>query len=206
MSKTFTVRRALSAGIAAFAALTFAACSDNAGDEGGHDMDSTESESAADADADADADFNDADVTFAQMMIPHHEQAVDMAELAASQAADAEVIALAGEIAAAQQPEIDQMTALLETWGQPVEMEGHGSMSMGGMATEEQMAELEAAQGADFDRLFVELMIVHHEGAVAMAEEHHAEGRNAEAAALAGAIIETQTTEIATLQEIQARL
>jgi uncharacterized protein (DUF305 family) len=198
MSKTFTVRRALSAGIAAFAALTFAACSDNSGDEGGHDMDSTESESAA--------DFNDADVTFAQMMIPHHEQAVDMAELAATQAADAEVIALAGEIAAAQQPEIDQMTALLEAWGQPVEMEGHGGMSMGGMATEEQMAELEAAQGADFDRLFVELMIVHHEGAVAMAEEHHAEGRNAEAAALAGAIIETQTAEIATLQEIQARL
>jgi uncharacterized protein (DUF305 family) len=198
MSKTFTVRRALAAGIAAFAALTFAACSDNAGDEGGHDMDSTESESAT--------DFNDADVTFAQMMIPHHEQAVDMAELAATQAADAEVIALAGEIAAAQQPEIDQMTALLEAWGQPVEMEGHGGMSMGGMATEEQMAELEAAQGADFDRLFVELMIVHHEGAVAMAEEHHAEGRNAEAAALAGAIIETQTAEIATLQEIQARL
>jgi uncharacterized protein (DUF305 family) len=202
MSKTFTVRRrALPAGIAAFAALTFAAaCSDETGDEGGHDMDSMESASATDA------EFNDADVTFAQMMIPHHEQAVDMAELAQSQAADAEVIALAEEIAAAQQPEIDQMTTLLEAWGQPLEMEGHEGMSMGGMATEEQMGELEAAQGADFDRLFVELMIVHHEGAIAMAEEHHAEGQNAEASELASAIIETQTAEIATLQEIQARL
>ena len=200
MSKTFTVRRALSAGIAAFAALSIAACSDG-GDEGGHDMESMDSESES-----AEADFNDADVTFLQMMIPHHEQAVDMAELAQTQAADPEVIDLAGQIAAAQQPEIDQMTALLEEWGQPVEMEGHDGMSMGGMATEEQMAELETAQGADFDKLFVDLMIAHHEGAVTMAEEHHAEGQNADAAAIADAVIETQTAEIATLQEIKARL
>ncbi|MFC3493375.1 DUF305 domain-containing protein [Glycomyces rhizosphaerae] len=200
MSKTFTARRALSAGIAAFAALVFAAaCSDDSGEEG-NDMDSMESESATDA------EFNDADVTFAQMMIPHHEQAVDMAELAQGQAADAEVIALADEIAAAQQPEIDQMTALLEEWGQPLEMEGHEGMSMGGMATEEQMTELGAAQGADFDKLFVELMIAHHEGAITMAEEHHAEGQNADAAAIATAVIDAQTAEIATLQEIQARL
>jgi uncharacterized protein (DUF305 family) len=200
MSKTFTVRRALSAGIAAFAALSISACSDS-GDEGGHDMDSMGSESES-----AEADFNDADVTFLQMMIPHHEQAVDMAELAQSQAADPEVIDLAGQIAAAQQPEIDEMTGLLEEWGEPTEMEGHGDMSMGGMATEEQMAELQAAQGVDFDKLFVELMIAHHEGAVTMAEEHHAEGQNADASAIADAVIETQTAEIATLQEIQARL
>ncbi|MEU5156115.1 DUF305 domain-containing protein [Glycomyces sp. NPDC021274] len=200
MSKTFTVRRALSAGIAAFAALSIAACSDS-GDEGGHDMDSMNSESES-----TEAEFNDADITFLQMMIPHHEQAIEMADLAQSQAADAEVIELAGQIAAAQQPEIDEMTGLLEEWGEPTEMEGHEGMSMGGMATEEQMAELQAAQGADFDRLFVELMIAHHEGAVTMAEEHHAEGQNADAAAIADAVIETQTAEIATLQEIQARL
>ncbi|MFC3495794.1 DUF305 domain-containing protein [Glycomyces rhizosphaerae] len=198
MSKTFTVRRALSAGIAAFAALSIAACSDG-GDEGGHDMDSMESEST-------EADFNDADVTFLQMMIPHHEQAVDMAALAQEHATDAEVVDLAGQIAAAQQPEIDEMTGLLEAWGEPAEMEGHEGMSMGGMATEEQMTELGAAQGADFDKLFVELMIAHHEGAVTMAEEHHAEGQNADASAIADAVIETQTAEIATLQEIQARL
>ncbi|WP_240192336.1 DUF305 domain-containing protein [Glycomyces sp. YM15] len=195
MSKTFTVRRALSAGIAAFAALTFAACSDG-GDEGGD----------APASASAEADFNDADVTFFQMMIPHHEQAVEMAELAQSQAADPEVVELAAQIAAAQQPEIDEMTGLLEEWGEPTAMEGHDGMSMGGIATDDQMAELQAAQGADFDRLFVELMIVHHEGAVVMAEEHHAGGRNADAAAIADAVIETQTAEIATLKEIQARL
>lgn len=200
MSKTFTVRRALSAGIAAFAALSIAACSDG-GDEGGQDTDSMASESES-----TEADFNDADVTFLQMMIPHHEQAVDMAELAQSQAADAEVIDLAAQIAAAQQPEIDEMTGLLEEWGEPIEMEGHDGMSMGGMATEEQMAELGAARGAEFDKLFVELMIAHHEGAVAMAEEHHAEGQNADASAIADSVIETQTAEITTLQEIQARL
>ena len=140
------------------------------------------------------------------MMIPHHEQAVDMAELAQEHATDAEVVDLAAQIAAAQQPEIDEMTGLLEEWGEPVAMEGHEGMSMGGMATEEQMTELGAAHGADFDKLFVELMIVHHEGAVTMAEEHHAEGQNADAAAIADAVIETQTAEIATLQEIQARL
>lgn len=200
MNKTFTMRRALSAGIAAFAALSFAACSDG-GDEGGHDMDSMDSGSES-----AEADFNDADVAFLQMMIPHHEQAVDMAALAEVHATDPEVIDLATQIAAAQQPEIDQMTALLEEWEQPLGMEGHEGMSMGGMATEEQMTELEAAHGADFDKLFVELMIAHHEGAVAMAEEHHAEGQNGDAAAIADAVIETQTAEIATLQEIQARL
>jgi len=198
MSKTFTVRRALSAGIAAFAALSIAACS-GSGDEGGHDMDSMESEST-------EADFNDADVSFLQMMIPHHEQAVDMAALAQEHATDVEVIDLAGQIAAAQQPEIDEMTGLLEEWEQPLGMEGHEGMSMGGMATEEQMTELEAAHGVDFDKLFVELMIAHHEGAVAMAEEHRAGGRNADAAAIADAVIDTQTAEIATLQEIQARL
>ncbi|MEV3939021.1 DUF305 domain-containing protein [Glycomyces sp. NPDC049804] len=198
MRKTFTVRRALSAGIAAFAALSIAACSGGDG-EGGHDMDSMESESA-------EADFNDADVMFLQMMIPHHEQAVEMADLAAEHAEDPEVVALAGQIAAAQQPEIDQMTALLEGWGEPTEMEGHEGMAMGGMATEEQMTELSAAHGADFDKLFVDLMIAHHEGAVTMAEEHHAEGQNADASAIATAVIDAQTAEIATLQEIQARL
>ncbi|WP_335991677.1 DUF305 domain-containing protein [Glycomyces sp. MUSA5-2] len=201
MSKTFTLRRALSAGLAAFAALSLAACSDS-GDDEGHDMDSMESES----ESAADADFNDADVSFLQMMIPHHEQAVAMSDLAAAQAEDPEVVALAAQIAAAQQPEIDEMTGLLDEWGQSAEMEGHDGMSMGGMATDAQMTELEAARGADFDRLFVDLMIAHHQGAVDMAEEEQAEGQNAEAVALADAIITAQTTEIETLEAIRTRL
>jgi uncharacterized protein (DUF305 family) len=199
MKSHFAVRRALSAGIAAFAALTFAAaCSDDAGDGSEGATDST--------DAASDGDFNDADVTFAQMMVPHHEQAVDMAALAQEHAEDPEVLALADQIAAAQQPEIDQMTGLLESWGEPTEMEGHEGMSMGGMASDEQMTELEGAHGADFDRLFVELMITHHEGAITMAEEHHMEGQNAELMALAEAIIESQTAEVVALQEMLARL
>lgn len=201
MSKTFTLRRALSAGLAAFAALSLAACSDS-GDDDGHDMDSMESES----ESATDADFNDADVSFLQMMIPHHEQAVAMSDLAAAQAEDPEVVALAAQIAAAQQPEIDEMTGLLDEWGQSTEMEGHDGMSMGGMATDDQMADLEAARGADFDRLFVDLMIAHHQGAVDMAEEEQTEGQNAEAVALADAIITAQTTEIETLEAIRTRL
>lgn len=201
MSKTFTLRRALSAGLAVFAALSIAACSDS-GDDGGHDMNSMESES----ESATDADFNDADVSFLQMMIPHHEQAVAMSDLAAAQAEDPEVVDLAAQIAAAQQPEIDEMTGLLDEWGQSAEMEGHDGMSMGGMATDAQMTELEAAQSADFDRLFVDLMIAHHQGAVDMAEEEQAEGQNAEAIALADAIITAQTAEIETLEAIRTRL
>lgn len=201
MSKTFTLRRALSAGLAVFAALSIAACSDS-GDDGGHDMDSMESES----ESATDADFNDADVSFLQMMIPHHEQAVAMSDLAAAQAEDPEVVDLAAQIAAAQQPEIDEMTGLLDEWGQSAEMEGHDGMSMNGMATDAQMTELEAAHGADFDRLFVDLMIAHHQGAVDMAEEEQAEGQNAEAVALADAIITAQTAEIETLEAIRTRL
>ncbi|PRY60918.1 DUF305 domain-containing protein [Glycomyces artemisiae] len=201
MSKTFTLRRALSAGLAVFAALSIAACSDS-GDDGGHDMNSMESES----ESATDADFNDADVSFLQMMIPHHEQAVAMSDLAAAQAEDPEVVDLAAQIAAAQQPEIDEMTGLLDEWGQSAEMEGHDGMSMSGMATDAQMTELEAAHGADFDRLFVDLMIAHHQGAVDMAEEEQTEGQNAEAIALADAIITAQTAEIETLEAIRTRL
>jgi uncharacterized protein (DUF305 family) len=199
MQRTFTTRRALAAGIAAFAALTLAACGG-----GGDDMDGMDH--GSDAESETGEDFNDADVTFAQMMIPHHQQAVEMSELAEAQAADPEVIELAGQIKAAQQPEIDTLTGLLEGWGEPVEMEGHEGMSMGGMMTEDQMAELEAAQGAEFDALFVHHMIAHHEGAVEMAQTEIADGQNAEAKALAEAVVETQTAEIATLEGIMARL
>lgn len=197
MTTTLTMRRALSAGVAAFAALAFAA---GCGEDTGNSDDPTGAETSTEA------EFNEADVTFAQMMIPHHEQAVEMARLAQEHAADPQIKELADQILSSQSEEIETMTAMLEEWGAPVEVEGHGDMDMGGMASEDQMAELEAARGAEFDRLFVELMIAHHQGAVDMAETELAEGRNPEALALAEQVVEMQTVEIATLEEIQAQL
>lgn len=145
-----------------------------------------------------------ADAMFAQMMIPHHEQAVEMSTLAETRASSPQIKELAAEIKAAQQPEIDQMTAWLEEWGMPVmsgmdAMGEHGGHGMSGMLTDDQMAELEAASGPEFDRLFAEFMILHHEGAIDMAEDV-ADSKDPRVATLAAAIITTQAEEIAQLQ------
>ena len=165
--------------------------SSNHGD--GHMMDSSESVSAMSAEA-----------MFAQMMIPHHQQAVEMSTLAETRASDPQIKALAAEIKAAQQPEIDQMKAWLQEWGVPImdadeAMGSHMGHGMSGMLTDEQLAQLEAAQGPEFDRLFAEYMILHHEGAIDMADDV-ADSKDPRVAALATAIIETQQAEIAEMK------
>jgi uncharacterized protein (DUF305 family) len=120
---------------------------------------------------------NAADVRFMQMMVPHHEQALEMTALAKDRASDDKVRTLAGRIDAAQGPEISAMQSWLRSHGQSTtggghDHGGHGAvMRMPGMATPEQMARLKAASGKEFDRLFLELMIAHHRGAVSMADE-----------------------------------
>ena len=185
---------------------------------------STGSPASISASASATATFNDADVAFAQMMIVHHQGAIQMADLAPSRAQNQDVLALAARIKAAQAPEIDQMTSWLTAWGAaPSMMSGsatsgmggmdHGgmggatsaagsSMSMPGMMSGDQMQQLESASGAAFDKMFLELMIVHHQGAVEMAETEIADGSNPEAVALAQKIKSDQTAEIAEIQAL----
>ncbi|WP_454778539.1 DUF305 domain-containing protein [Georgenia muralis] len=159
-----------------------------------------------------DAVHNDADTEFAQMMIVHHEGAIEMAELAASDASTEEVRALGERISAAQGPEIDLMTSWLEAWGEPTAAEDdmagmdHGGMDMGGLSQEEAMAELESAEGAELDRRFLELMIEHHRGAIEMAEGQLDEGADPAALALAEQIIADQEAEIAEMEELLAGL
>ena len=184
--------------VAAVALVAVGCGSSSDGSMPGMDMDSDNTETTT-ADASG-ADFNDADVTFAQGMIPHHNQAVEMAKLAGDRAESQEVKDLAADIEAAQDPEIEQMTGWLKEWDQPMEMDGMDSMEMGGMMSEDQMSELEDATGADFDTMFLEMMIEHHEGAIVMAQEQVDDGKNAEAVALAEAIIEAQQGEIETMQ------
>jgi uncharacterized protein (DUF305 family) len=141
---------------------------------------------------------------FAQMMIPHHQQAVEMSTLAETRASSPKIKALAAEIKEAQQPEIDQMTAWLEEWGIPVmpmdeAMSEHGGHGMSGMLTDDQMQQLADANGPEFDRLFAEFMILHHEGAIDMAEDV-VDSKDPRVAALAAAIIKTQADEIAHMQ------
>ncbi|MFJ9680701.1 DUF305 domain-containing protein [Streptomyces sp. NPDC101194] len=160
--------------------------------------------------------FNAADVEFAQQMIPHHQQAIEMAKLADGRAADPEIKALAAAIEKAQDPEIDTMKGWLKSWGKPLpaasmgDMPGmdHGSNGSGmpGMMSDQDMRGLEAAKGKDFDKKFAQLMIGHHEGAVTMAEAERKKGADADAKKLADAVITAQTAEIEKMNKIIARL
>lgn len=163
-------------------------------------------------DTDAAAGHNDADVTFAQEMIPHHEQAIEMAELAETRAQSQEVKNLAADIEAAQDPEIETMTGWLESWGEDVPGHGtagmdHGDMSsddMPGMMSDDEMADLMTASGAGFDQMFLTMMIEHHEGAIEMAQTEQAEGEFPDAIELAEDIETAQTAEIQTMQDLLA--
>ncbi|MHA7209838.1 DUF305 domain-containing protein [Arthrobacter sp. MDT1-65] len=183
-------------------------------------------EATSDASSDAMTEHNDADVMFAQMMIPHHQQAVEMSDMMlAKDGISPEITDLATRIKDAQGPEIQTMTGWLEAWGEPMEpeggMESHsmestgsdsmesdmgGSASMDGMMNEDQLSELDTAEGTEASRLFLESMIAHHEGAVGMAQDEIDDGQNPEAIDLAGTIVETQNAEIAEMKELLAGL
>lgn len=146
---------------------------------------------------------NDADKTFAQSMVPHHEQAVDMAELALEDGRDTspEVRDLATRVDAAQDPEIEQMNGWLEEWDtQGAAHDDHAGMD--GMMSGAQMTELEQASGSAFDELWLTLMIEHHEGAVTMAENVLTEGSDADVAALAQEILDAQQAEITQMEAL----
>ncbi|MBW3575914.1 MAG: DUF305 domain-containing protein, partial [Actinobacteria bacterium] len=178
------------------------------GDDGGNGAEHGAGHGAEHTQQSSAAAFNDADVAFAQGMIPHHAQAVDMADLADDRAGDPEVRDLAQRIRAAQQPEIDLMAGWLDDWGHPMDFADNmdmGEMDMGemGMMSDQAMERLESATGEEFDRLFLSGMREHHLGAVAMAEEELSEGESPEAKQLAQEIIDTQRAEI---EEIDALL
>ena len=160
------------------------------------------------ADGEISADHNDADIMFAQMMIPHHQQAVEMSEmLLAKEGIPAQVVEFAQGVIDAQGPEIDRMNAMLEAWGQqPVTDSGgmdHGEMGgMSGMMSQEDMTALEEAQGTEAARLYLEQMTAHHEGAVDMARDEVADGQNPHAITLAEQVINDQEAEIAQMQQM----
>ncbi len=192
----------------AAAALALAGCADGSGSQSMPGMDHGSSSSPSSSST-VTADFNDADVMFAQMMIPHHQQAVEMADMILNkEGIDPGVLTLASDIKAAQQPEIDQLQSWLDEWGADMpdmdSMEGmdHG----GGMMSEDDMAALEAATGAEASRLFLEQMTMHHEGAIEMAQDEVDNGQNPDAVEMAQTIVDTQTAEIAQMQELLAQL
>lgn len=188
------------AGVAAAVALTFAltgCVTVSTGGDGGSYGGASSSEEVAPMSADA---------RFAMMMIPHHEQAVEMSDmLLGKDDIDERVTSLAERIKAAQGPEIEQMEEWLDAEGIGMgDMDDMGMDGMGhsGMMSEGDMQALEAAEGEDAARLFLEQMIVHHEGAIEMSEDLLEDGEDAEMRALAESIVESQTAEIAEMQAL----
>ena len=152
---------------------------------------------------------NDADVMFAQHMIPHHQQAVEMSDMVlGKQGIDPRVTQLATEIKAAQGPEIQQMQGWLTQWGTPAmpPMSGHDMPAMQGMMSEADMTALKDAQGVEASKLFLTQMIAHHEGAITMAQNEIKDGKYPAAIELAKAIVTTQQREIETMKGIAATL
>ncbi|MGE0218386.1 DUF305 domain-containing protein [Mycolicibacterium sp.] len=217
-------RHSLSVGAAvvgATLALLFAGCTSQGGEstpaehehstgqEHGADHEHGPTPQADGAESDA---HNEADVTFARDMIPHHEQAIVMSDIIlAKPDIDPRVTELATQIKAAQGPEITTMQGWLTDWGVPTPSghDGHGGTSGHaemGMMTDQQLEQLRQAQGADAARQFLDGMIVHHEGAVRMAQTEIDTGQAPQAIDLAHEIIETQQREIATMKEILGSL
>ncbi|MFX1759847.1 DUF305 domain-containing protein [Rhodococcus sp. As11] len=215
-------KRPLAAGAMALAVVfTAAACSDS---DTGTTVATSTAPASASTPAEQAAAHNDADVMFAQMMLPHHSQAIEMSDmLLAKENIPAEVIALAEQIKAAQGPEIEQLESWLEQWGEPTEMpetsnndmpgmdmnegmDGMEGMQMEGMMSEEDMQALADAQGIDAARLFLEQMIAHHEGAVDMAQTEIEDGQFPDAVVMARTIVDTQQQEIDTMRELLTTL
>lgn len=161
-----------------------------------------------------DGEHNDEDVMFARMMIPHHQQAVQMSELLlAKDEIPTEVTDFAQKVIDAQGPEIDRMNAMLEAWGQePMGMDEMGDMggmdhgSMSGMMSQEDMQELEDATGTEAARLYLEQMTAHHEGAIEMAQDEVDQGQNPQALHLAQEMVTAQQAEIAEMEQLLQQL
>ena len=150
-----------------------------------------------------------ADVVFAEGMIPHHRQALEMSGLAPERAADAAVKALAARIAAAQEPEVRVMSSWLRALGREVPTgHTHGTASPGayGMATPEQLNRLRRARGREFDELFLRLMITHHEGAVRMSAEELRAGTDRAMLSMAQDILDGQRIEINRMRALLATI
>jgi uncharacterized protein (DUF305 family) len=208
----------MASGVAALAVVSvIGACSDPATKEALSSAATSQSPSAAPASA-----HNQADVMFAHMMIPHHQQAIQMSDMVfAKQGVDPRVVDLAKQIKAAQGPEIDTMQGWLDQWGMPgmPGMNGgmHGSTmpnmpdmkdmpGMAGMMSPADMQALQNAQGVQASKLFLTQMIEHHRGAITMAQNEITNGQFPDAVALARSIATSQQKEIDTMNQILGTL
>jgi uncharacterized protein (DUF305 family) len=209
----------------ALTALTLAACG-SSGSSGSTTASSTSSAPAPATSGSPTAAHNAADVNFAELMIPHHQQAIEMATLAGTRAANGQVKTIAERVRTAQGPEITTMTGWLTSWGQPTAVPSTPARPMGstsgmggspvpgmggddlpyGMMSDAEMGMLQGLTGSAFDREFLTMMIAHHQGAIAIARTEKAQGQYRPATDLARSIETSQTGEVTEMQTLLAQI
>jgi uncharacterized protein (DUF305 family) len=150
------------------------------------------------------ANYTGADIMFLQMMIPHHQQAIDISNLAMKASSDPELLELAKIIARDQAAEIKQMKAWLKDAGASEDM-GHSMDGMGGMLNDDELAALSAATGKEFDTLWLKGMTEHHDGAIHMTQMIE-DAQNADIKAFGAKVIKDQSEQIAQMKKMLARL
>jgi uncharacterized protein (DUF305 family) len=151
--------------------------------------------------------FNADDHAFATNMIPHHQQAIELAAMAPERSTDQNLIALANQISAEQQPEINALRVFLVQWDEnPQDNASHGTGGghgpMQGMVDDATMAKLQSLQGTEFDTLWLQSMIGHHRGAIEMAKAEVANGKNIDIKRMAQTMIDSQQAEITQMNQM----
>jgi uncharacterized protein (DUF305 family) len=149
------------------------------------------------------ASFNEADVAFAQMMIPDHQMTAKMAQLAKQKASGKELKSLAGQMLEGQQENVTILQGWLKTWGKPASADMAG-MSMPGAMSDKDMTMLKSMKGMNFDMMFAQMMVKHHEGSIQMAKDEQAKGASKEAKAMAASMIETEQAEVEQLRKLSS--
>jgi len=150
------------------------------------------------------SNYTGADIMFLQMMIPHHQQAIDISNLAMKASSDPELLELAKIIARDQAAEIKQMKAWLKDAGASEDM-GHSMDGMGGMLNADELAALSAATGKEFDTLWLKGMTEHHDGAIHMTQMIE-DAQNVDIKAFGAKVIKDQSEQIARMKKMLARL
>lgn len=195
---TSTSTRIVASLVALATAAVVSSCSGKADEPRGQASSTTASEQVAAHNAD--------DVTFAQMMIPHHQQALELSALVPDRSTNPAVVKLAATISAEQQPEINTMRALLLQWdvdpNTAPDHSGHGAMGMQGMVDDATMTKLQSLNGPEFDTLWLQSMINHHQGAIEMAKVEIANGQSADMVTLAKSIVTAQQAEIDEMKQM----
>lgn len=204
MNRNVLISRAVMGVAATAAALILTACGTDTGSAGNAGSGSSSMSAMPGMDQSSSAavkSWNDADVRFAQAMIDDHQMVAKMASLAATKASSPQLRALARQMKTGQSQAVDKLTGWLKAWGNPSPGDMAG-MTMPGAMTDADMAKLKSMTGMDFDMMFAQMMIAHHNGSIQMARDEQTNGRSAEAKAMAAAMIKTEAAQVAELKKL----